>query len=115
MKIDEFEQTFVEGIMENSDGSQKRIGDFIIKIDYGGDVYYVGSGGDVVIPEIVGDASLWHTFSKAKNMRSLEFPSCTERFHADESKPPYFGSRRTLERLVFREGLKVIHGNGCFN
>ena len=56
-------------IMENSDGSEKRIGDFIIRHDYGANVYYEGSGGDVTIPEEVGDANLWHTFENVTKIR----------------------------------------------
>ena len=114
MELNDFEQAFVKDIMENSDGSEKRIGDFVIKHDFGANVYYVGSGGDVIIPEEIGNASLMHAFANARGIRSLQYPSCIKRFWSEESKPGHFGSTKTLERLVFSEGLERIEGSGCF-
>lgn len=112
--LNDFEQDFIENIMENSDGSEKRIGDFIIKNDYGKTAYYIGAGGDVVIPEEVGSASMLHTFSNAKNINSLTYPSCIKQIGAKVSESGHFGSKDTLEKLVFSEGLERIYGASCF-
>ena len=53
--MDEKQNEILPDIMENSDGTEKRIGDFVIRHDYGANVYYEGSGGDVEIPEEAGE------------------------------------------------------------
>lgn len=90
-------------IMENSDGSEKRIGDFIIRHDFGANVYYEGSGGDVVIPEEVGNAHLFNTFENVTNITSLCIPG-TVKSVCEMS----FGSKATLQRLEIKEGFEEI-------
>ena len=101
--MDKRDLEFASYIMEHSDGSEKRIGDFIIRNDYGANVYYEGSGGEVKIPEEVGDASLWHTFEKATNITSISFPGTVKTVSAVT-----LGSRKSLYRLVFNEGIEAI-------
>lgn len=96
-------------IIENSDGSEKRIGDFVIRCDYGANVYYYGKGGDVSIPEQVGDASLWDTFKKVTNITSLSFPGTVKTVSAVT-----LGSRKNLRRLVFNEGIEAISETNFF-
>ena len=96
-------------IMENSDGSEKRIGDFIIRHDYGANVYYEGSGGDVTIPEEVGDANLWHTFENVTKITSLSFPGTVKTVSTVT-----LGNRKTLRRLVFNEGIEAITETNFF-
>ena len=108
--MNEQQQDFVRNIMENSDGSEKRIGDFVIRNDYGSHAYYVGPGGDVVIPEEVGKADLNFAFESSRNILSLQFPGTVTRI-SDFFR---FGSKETIEKLVFEEGLETIWGGSFF-
>ena len=110
--FDKDDLDFMKDVMEHSDGSERKIGDFVIRNDYGANLYYEGNGGDVIIPEEVGSAGLSFTFKseRANNIRSLEYPSCIECIWADEIVP----MRNTLEKVVFHEGLDRILGAGAF-
>ena len=113
--MEDFEADYILEIMENSDGTETRIGDFLLKNDFGKNAYYVGPGGDVSIPEEVFSAGMLFTFSNVKNIRSLTYPSCAKCLMANTTKPAYFGSRDTLEKLVLNEGLERIEGAGFFS
>ena len=110
--FDKDDLDFMKDVMEHSDGSERKIGDFVIRNDYGANLYYEGNGGDVIIPEEVGSAGRSFTFKseRANNIRSLEYPSCIECIWADEIVP----MRNSLEKIVFHEGLGRILGAGAF-
>ena len=107
--MDSTKQEFIRNIMENSDGSEKRIGDFVIRNDYGTNLYYEGSGGDVVVPEEAGTADLSYTFQNVKKITGLTFPGAVKSFSTVS-----FGSKATLERLVFGEGTEEILDTNFF-
>lgn len=107
--MNEQQQEFVRNIMENSDGREKRIGDFVIRHDYGANVYYEGSGGDVEIPEDAGYADLSYTFENAKKITSLTFPGTVKALNSVS-----FGSKATLQRLVFCEGVEELRDTNFF-
>ena len=107
--MNEQQQNFVKNIMENSDGSEKRIGDFVIRHDYGANVYYEGSGGDVELPEDAGYADLSYTFENAKKITSLTFPGTVKALNSVS-----FGSKATLQRLVFCEGVEELRDTNFF-
>ena len=109
MSVDENYTEFSQDIIENSNGSERRIGDFIIRNDYGTTVYYDGPGGNVKIPEEVGKESLIFTFENSKNITSLHYPGTVESICN-----PHFGSYDVIETLIFDEGLKRIWNNGFF-
>lgn len=101
--MDKYDLEAARYIMENSDGYEKRIGDFIIRHDFGANVYYDGPGGDVTIPEEVGAANLWNTFKNVTNITSLCIPG-TVRCVSEMT----FGSKTMLQRLVLQEGVEEI-------
>ena len=104
------QKEFVQSITQNSDGSETRIGDFVIRNDYGSHAYYVGPGGDVVIPDEVGKVDLDFAFENSKNITSLRIPGTVKRL----SNSFKFGSKGTIEKLVFEEGLNTIYGGSFF-
>ena len=97
----------VKEIIQNSNGRKRKYGDFIVKNDYGSNVYYRGKGGEVVIPEEIGGISMSYAFDEATGITSLRFPGTTERINWEYFR---FGSKDTIEKVVFDEGLKVLHG-----
>lgn len=103
------ELDFIREIMENSDGSETRIGDFVIRRDYGIDCVYDGPGGEVSIPEEIGCLDLSDTFKDAKNITGLIFPKT-----AKSATIKAFGSRATLRKLVFSEGVEEIPETNSF-
>ena len=105
----EKELEFISEVMQ-SDGSVIKKGDFVLRNDYGWNLYYEGPGGDIVIPEEFGTVSTTHTFSEIKNIKSLHYPGTKESIWAGDD----FGSLDQLERLVFDEGLKKIWGDDFF-
>jgi hypothetical protein len=75
------ELDFIREIAENSDGSETRIGDFVIRRDYGIDCVYDGPGGEVLIPEEIGSLDLSDTFKDVKNITGLVFPKTAKIGH----------------------------------
>ena len=77
MKENEF--AVANSIIENTDETEYRVGDFLIKHDFGKNAYYVGNGGIVTIPESIDeDTTVWlnrvHSVTK-KALKSLHFPT----------------------------------------
>ena len=107
--MNEKQNEFLRDIMEYSDGAEKRIGDFVIRHDYGANVYYEGKGGDVEIPEEAGYADLSYTFRNAKKITGLTFPGTVKELNSVS-----FGSKATLQRLVFSEGIEEIRDSSFF-
>ena len=103
------ELDFIREIAENSDGSETRIGDFVIRRDYGIDCVYDGPGGEVLIPEEIGSLDLSDTFKDAKNITGLVFPKT-----AKSVTIKAFGSRATLRKLVFSEGIEELPETNSF-
>ena len=104
---------FIKNVMENSDGSEVRIGDFIIKSDYGKDAYYVGEGGFVDIPEEI-DERTWLRFQGSKNITAIKIPNTISTVNAKIFSETEFGSVESLEEVIFPDGFCKIAGNGCF-
>ena len=75
------ENDFIREILENSDGSETRIGDFVIRRDYGIDCIYDGPGGDVVISQEIGSLDFSDTFKNAKNITGLFLPKSAKKNH----------------------------------
>ena len=107
--MNEDQQEFIRYIMANSDGSEKRIGDFVIRHDYGVNLYYEGRGGDIVVPEEAANAGMSDTFTNAKKITSLRFPGT---FREVRAVP--FGSKATLQTLMFDEGVERLPETNFF-
>ncbi len=103
------ENDFIREILENSDGSETRIGDFVIRRDYGIDCIYDGPGGDVVIPEEIGSLDFSDTFKNAKNITGLFLPKSAKKITIKA-----FGSRATLRKVEFSEGTEEIPETNFF-
>lgn len=103
---------FILDIMSNSDGSEKKVGDFILRKDYGLNAYYVGPGGDVVIPEEVGKASLLFAFKEKPStpITSVVFPSTIKSL----GNIGLGGDRTMLRKLVFSEGTERLWDTDFF-
>ena len=54
--FDKDDLDFMKDVMEHSDGSERKIGDFVIRNDYGANLYYEGNGGDVRLAKETIDA-----------------------------------------------------------
>ena len=68
MKENEF--AVANSIIENTDETEYRVGDFLIKHDFGKNAYYVGNGGIVTIPEsIAEDTTVWLNNAKGINLQ----------------------------------------------
>lgn len=107
------EAEVTRNIVELTDGKEFMAGDFLIKRHYGAQAYYKGNGGDVVFPDML-DHRVDIYFEKAKNITSLTYPGTFKTV----TYPLDFGSKSTLEKLVFEEGVKAIapaKGGNCFN
>ena len=107
--MNEKQQDFIQHIIANSDGSEKRIGDFVIRHDYGVNLYYEGKGGAVVVPEEAANAGMSDTFVDAKKITSLRFPGT---FREVRAVP--FGSRASLQTLMFDEGVERLPETNFF-
>lgn len=101
-------------ICENSDGREWRIGDFLIKNDYGSNAYYIGEGGVVKIPNEIDNTKIKLNFQSAKNITELYFPKSIKSLSTFETGIGKFGSSDTIEKIVFEEGLQEIWGDACF-
>ena len=109
----DLEVSAVKSIIENTDETEYRVGDFLIKHDFGKTAYYVGDGGCVVIPEEVDeDTSLW--MRDARNITELHFTGNKKVISAYHFGPDTFGSCDTLTKVVFAEGVTRIIGSACF-
>lgn len=104
-KFNKSEAGFINYIMENSDGSEERVGDFIVKHDYGVSAYYDGPGGDVVIPEL-GEYCSLH-FNNGAPIRSITFPGSHKRVSHFEFGIQW-NNNKHIEELVFEEGIEEI-------
>jgi len=110
--MNEKQENFIKSVIESTDDAVYKLGEFEIRNDFGVNAYYKGKGGDVVIPDQLDDSvTLW--FENVKKITSLHYPgSFKEVVH-----PNNFGSKDTVEKLIFDEGVTSISsgmGNTCF-
>lgn len=105
-KFNESEAGFINYIMENSDGSEERVGDFIVKHDYGTDAYYDGPGGDVIIPKEL-DQHCFLNFNNGAPIRSITFPGSHKRVSHMEFGIQWYNNKH-IEELIFEEGIEEI-------
>ena len=99
---------FIEEIIgedEFEERPDEKIGDFLVRYDYGISAYYEGKGGDVEIPAgIDGRAEI--SFNNAKSITSLHYPGTFKTV----SNPQDFKSKDKVTKLVFDEGVERIEG-----
>ena len=111
MKENEF--AVANSIIENTDETEYRVGDFLIKHDFGKNAYYVGNGGIVTIPESIDeDTTVW--LNNAKGITELHFSGAKKSLSAWQFGPGKLGDSDTLQRIVFAEGVTKIWGDACF-
>ena len=104
--FNETEIGFIKHIMENSDSREERVGDFIVKHDYGSSAYYDGPGGDVVIPEELDRYCSLH-FNNGAAIRSITFPGNKRRISHVEFGIGWYNNKH-IEELIFEEGIEEI-------
>ena len=93
----------------NSDGTEIRVGDFLIRNDYGLHAYYEGEGGDVTVPEELGKADL--VFDNNASITSLVIPGTIKTLYSDMSEQLRRNSKTSLRRFVLKEGVEEIFAN----
>ena len=104
--FNETEIGFIKHIMENSDSREERVGDFIVKHDYGSSAYYDGPGGDVVIPEELDRYCSLH-FNNGAAIRSITFPGNKRRISHVEFGIGWYNNKH-IEELIFEEGIEEM-------
>lgn len=113
MKMNEKDIEFINYIMENSDGTETTIGDFVIKNDFGRNAYYVGKGGDVTIPSEI-DGRMGISWNEIDNITSLTFPNTFEEISVWDYGKDKIPFNEKLRELKLPDGLKKIWGEACF-
>jgi hypothetical protein len=111
MKENEF--AVANSIIENTDETEYRVGDFLIKHDFGKNAYYVGNGGIVIIPEAIDDdTTVW--LNDAKGITELHFSGSQKSLSSWQFGPGKIGGSDTIQRILFAEGVTKIWGDACF-
>lgn len=93
----------------NSDGTEIRVGDFLIRNDYGLHAYYEGEGGDVTVPEELGKA--YPVFDNNASITSLVIPGTIKTLYSDMPQQLRRNSKTSLRRFVLKEGVEEIFAN----